>query len=85
MSYGNGSQLKNPDISGAILTLSLSILNSQCVDGARDVRVIQLTPIIHSALRISNLYSLINSSSTFWFHLFLIEHMITNCYILYVT
>ena len=36
----NGSQLKTPDISGAILTLSLSIriLNSQCVEGARDVR-----------------------------------------------
>ena len=29
----NGSQLKNPDISGAIFTLSLSILilNSQCL------------------------------------------------------
>ena len=38
----NGSQLKNPDISGAIFTLSLSllILNSQCVDGARGVRVL---------------------------------------------
>ena len=36
----NGSQLKNPDISGGIVTLSLSILiwNSQCVEGARDVR-----------------------------------------------
>ena len=37
----NGSQLKDPDISGAIFTLSLSIqiLNSQCVEGARDVMV----------------------------------------------
>ena len=43
----NGSQLKKPDISGAIFTLSLSIriLNSQCVEGARDVRVILLTPV----------------------------------------
>ena len=39
---GNGGQLKNPDISGAIFTLSSSIriLNSQCVEGARDVRVL---------------------------------------------
>ena len=38
----NGSQLKNPDISGAIFTLSLSkrVLNSQCVEGTRGVRVI---------------------------------------------
>ena len=38
----NGNQLKNPDIAGAIFTLSLSIriLNSQCVEGARDVRVL---------------------------------------------
>ena len=37
----NGSQLKNPDTSGAIFTLSLSIiLNSQCVEGARDIRVL---------------------------------------------
>ena len=38
----NGSQLKNPDISGVIFTLSLStqILNSRCVDGARDVTVL---------------------------------------------
>ena len=45
---GNGSQLKNPDISGAIFTLSLRKvkLNSQFVEGARDVRVIQLTRII---------------------------------------
>ena len=41
----NGSQFKNTDISGAIFTLSLSILilNSRCVDGARDVKV--LTPV----------------------------------------
>ena len=43
----NGSELKNPDISGATTTLSLSILilNSQCVEGARDVGVLWLTPI----------------------------------------
>ena len=43
----NGSQLMNPDISSAIFTLSLSILilNSQCVEGARYVRVRWLTPI----------------------------------------
>ena len=41
----NGSQLENPDISGAIFTLTSSILNSQCVEGARDVRELQLTPI----------------------------------------
>ena len=37
----NGSQLKNLDISGAIFTLSLSllILNFQCVEGVRDVIV----------------------------------------------
>ena len=42
------SQLKNPGNSGAIFTLNLSILilNSQCVEGARDVRVFQLTPIM---------------------------------------
>jgi len=36
----NGSQLKNPEISCAIFTLSLSILilNSQFVEGATDVR-----------------------------------------------
>ena len=34
----NGSQLKNPDISGAIFTLRLSIriLSSQCVEGAKE-------------------------------------------------
>ena len=37
----NGSQLKNPDISGAIFTSGLSILllNSFFEEGARDVRV----------------------------------------------
>ena len=42
MFQGNGSQLKNPEISGTIFTLNLSILilNSQCVEGARDVRVL---------------------------------------------
>ena len=45
LAWGNGSQLSNPDISGAIFTLSLSIpiLNSQRVEGAR---VHKLTPII---------------------------------------
>ena len=44
---GNGSQLMNPDISGVIFTLSLSILilNSQCVEGARDVKVLKLTSV----------------------------------------
>ena len=44
----NGSQLKNPDISCAIFKLSLSIqkLNSQCVEGAKYVRILPLTPII---------------------------------------
>ena len=48
----NGSQSKNPDISDAIFTLSLSILilNSQCVEGARDVRVLKLTPITFKIL-----------------------------------
>ena len=38
----NGSQLKNPDISGAIFTPSLSILilSSQCVEGAKYVRLL---------------------------------------------
>ena len=38
----NRSQLKNPDISGVTTTLSVSILilNFQCVEGARDVRVL---------------------------------------------
>ena len=38
----NGSQLKYSDISGAIFALSLIILilNSQCAEGARGVRVI---------------------------------------------
>ena len=42
----NRIQLKNPDISGAILILSLSILklNSQCVEGARDVRILLIDP-----------------------------------------
>ena len=39
---GNGSQLMNPDISSAIFTLSLSILilKSLCLEGAKYVRVI---------------------------------------------
>ena len=36
----NGSQLKNPDISGALYTLRIqcSYTQTQCEDGARDVR-----------------------------------------------
>ena len=39
---GNGSQLKNPDISGALSTLRIqySYTQIQCEDGARDVRVL---------------------------------------------
>ena len=39
---GNGSQLKNPDISGAPYTLRIqySYTQSQCEDGARDVRLL---------------------------------------------
>ena len=38
-----GSQLKNPDISGAlyILRIQYSYTQTQCEDGARDVRVLQ--------------------------------------------
>ena len=44
----NGSQLKNPDISGAIYTLRIqySYTQTQCDDGARDVRVLELTPVM---------------------------------------
>ena len=43
----NGSQLKNPDISGALYTLRIqySYTQTQCENGARDVRVLLLTPI----------------------------------------
>jgi len=46
-SKNNGSQLKNPDISGALYTLRIqySYTQTQCEDGARDVRVLQLTPV----------------------------------------
>ena len=38
----NGSQLKNPDISGAFYTFRIqySYTQTQCEDGARDVRVL---------------------------------------------
>ena len=38
----NGSQLKNPDISGALYTLRIqySYAGTQCEDGARGVRVL---------------------------------------------
>ena len=45
--YFNGSPLKNPDISGALYTLRIqySYTQTQCEDGARDARVLQLTPV----------------------------------------
>jgi len=38
----NGSKLKNPDVSGALYTLRIqySYTQTQCEDGARDVRVL---------------------------------------------
>ena len=38
----NGSQLKNPDISSALYTLRIQHLytQTQCEDGARDVRIL---------------------------------------------
>ena len=38
----NGSKLRNPDISGALYTLRIqcSYTQTQCEDGARDVRVL---------------------------------------------
>ena len=38
----NGSQLKNPDIFGALKTLKIQYkyTQTQCEDGARDVRVL---------------------------------------------
>lgn len=46
--WNNGSQWINPNISGAIFTMSSSllILNSQYVEGAKYVLVLQSTPII---------------------------------------
>ena len=40
--YGNGSLLKNPNISGALYTLRIQYLytQTQCEGGARDVRVL---------------------------------------------
>ena len=42
MLYDNGSQLKNPDISGALykLRIQYSYTQTQCGGGARDVRVL---------------------------------------------
>ena len=42
------NQLMNLDNSGAIVPLSVSILilDSKCIEGARDVRILSLTPII---------------------------------------
>ena len=45
--YCNGGQLKNPDISGTYaLRIQHPYTQTQCEDGARDVRVLQLTPVI---------------------------------------
>ena len=46
--WHNGSQLKNPEISGALYTLRIqySYTQTQCEDGARDVKLLQLTPVI---------------------------------------
>ena len=45
----NGSQFKNPYISGAlyILRIQYSYTQTQCEDGARDVRVLKLTPVTY--------------------------------------
>ena len=45
----NGSQLKKPDISGALFTLRIqySYTQTQCEDGARAVRVLQQTPVTY--------------------------------------
>ena len=44
----NESQLKNLDISGALYTLRIQYeyIKTQCEGGARDVRVLLLTPVI---------------------------------------
>ena len=46
--YGNRGQLKNADISDALYTLRIQYQNTQThlQDGARDVRVFELTPVI---------------------------------------
>ena len=43
----NGSQFKNPDISGAPYTFRIKYwyTQTQCENGARDVRVLLLTPV----------------------------------------
>ena len=40
--------MKNPDISGALFTLRIQYYYTQteCEDGARDVRVLLLTPVM---------------------------------------
>ena len=47
MQTSNRGQLKNPDISGALYTLRIQYwyTQTQFEDGARDVRVLQLTPV----------------------------------------
>ena len=42
LSISNGSQLNNPNISGALYTLRFqySYTQSQCEDGVRDVRIL---------------------------------------------
>jgi len=64
-----GVQSKNPDISGAIFTLSLSILilNSQCEEGTRDVRVffnwLRLVDLFGNKVWLINI---ISRNSIFW-------------------
>ena len=53
----NGSQFKNPDISGALYTFRIQFeyTQSQCEDGARDLRVLLRIPVTYSiAYRNSN-------------------------------
>ena len=47
MGHCNGSQLKNPDICGALFTLRIqySYTQTQFEDGARDDSALQLTPV----------------------------------------
>ena len=53
----NRNQLKNPDIFGALYTLRIQYKHTQtqCEDGARDVRVPKLTPVTYSKFLLSQL------------------------------
>ena len=59
-SKSNGSQLKNPDISGAIFTLNLNllILNSQGVEGASDQPETLGSTVIPSNIFIWSIYDM---------------------------